>query len=219
MNRIITALLFFVVGSVLLPQSVHAADAANGRIIWLSAGCTSCHSDPPDSRRQEIGSTVAGLRGAFARIPQMAGFQGAFTQAQLEDLAAYLANPSSGNPPPVPTENYTDIWYNPSESGWGINITQHASNQIFAVIYLYEPGGVPAWFTIPGGAWQTPTRFTGKLYRTFAPLPTVGTFDATKVRNNEVGTATLEFTSSNTATLSYTADGQTVVKSIRKLEF
>ena len=47
-------------------------------------------------------------------------------------------------------ENYSDMWWSPSESGWGITIADHET-QLFAVWYTYDTDGSPLWFTIPGG--------------------------------------------------------------------
>ena len=41
------------------------------------------------------------------------------------------------SPSGTPGFDTTDLWWNAAESGWGINLTQHASGQIFAVWYTY----------------------------------------------------------------------------------
>jgi len=45
-------------------------------------------------------------------------------------------------PPPAyrPTQNYSDLWWNPAESGWGISITQHNAT-IFAAWFVYGSSG------------------------------------------------------------------------------
>ncbi|MEO8101804.1 MAG: hypothetical protein ABI790_04720, partial [Betaproteobacteria bacterium] len=35
--------------------------------------------------------------------------------------------------------NYQDLWWNPAESGWGINFT-HQGDTVFATLFTYEPG-------------------------------------------------------------------------------
>ena len=50
-------------------------------------------------------------------------------------------------------ENYSDHWYNPSESGWGVTIADH-DTQLFAVWYAYDTDGSPLWFTVPGGTFN-----------------------------------------------------------------
>src|SRR5687768_12932873 len=73
----------------------------------------------------------------------------------------------------VPATNFTDMWWNPTESGWGISFVQHSgSNQVFAVWYTYDPREQdpatgqfkPLWFVMPGGNWSTPTTLTGAVY-------------------------------------------------------
>ena len=42
-------------------------------------------------------------------------------------------------------ENYSDMWFNPGESGWGVTIADHET-QLFAVWYTYDTDGSPLWF-------------------------------------------------------------------------
>ena len=58
-------------------------------------------------------------------------------RALLTAVLLALAVPAAAQS--VPAANYTDMWWNPSESGWGISFAQHASNQVFAVWYTYDP--------------------------------------------------------------------------------
>lgn len=73
----------------------------------------------------------------------------------------------------VPSANYTDLWYNPLESGWGVAITQHASGQAYAMWYTYDPrepdptspgNFKPLWVVMSGGNWTSPTTITGPVY-------------------------------------------------------
>lgn len=73
----------------------------------------------------------------------------------------------------VPATNFTDMWYNPAESGWGVSFVQHGgSNQVFAVWYTYDPREQdpatgqfkPLWFVMPGGTWTSPMSITGAAY-------------------------------------------------------
>jgi hypothetical protein len=78
----------------------------------------------------------------------------------------------------VPAANYTDMWWNPAESGWGLSFTQHAATtKAYAVWYTYDPREPdtstsdpadfkPLWFVMPGGSWTTPTSLTGQVYVT-----------------------------------------------------
>jgi hypothetical protein len=108
----------------------------------------------------------------------------------------------------VPAANYTDMWWNPSEAGWGISFAQHAgSNQAFAVWYTYDPRepaapgrAKPIWFVMPGGTWTTPTRITGTAYvADGVPFNQSGSAQ----RNTAVGTFTFDFSSASTGTFTY----------------
>jgi hypothetical protein len=117
--------------------------------------------------------------------------------------------------------DYTDIWYLPSESGWGVNLVQ-ADNVIFATFFVYgttkAPNGTsdePTWYTaiIYGDASGN---FSGNLYST------VGTYFAApwvpgNVVNTLVGTASFVPSSDYQGTLTYSfTNGPTVVKSIQR---
>lgn len=111
----------------------------------------------------------------------------------------------------TPAANYTDMWWNPSESGWGISFTQHSSNQAFVVWYTYDPRETlatgrakPLWLVMPGGRWVTPTRFTGDVYVTLGmPFNQAGS----NKRQTIVGTFTFDFTSASTGTFTYNIVG------------
>ena len=40
--------------------------------------------------------------------------------------------------------NYQDLWWNPNESGWGINISQQG-DVMFATWFIYGAGNQPTW--------------------------------------------------------------------------
>lgn len=112
----------------------------------------------------------------------------------------------------VPAANYSDIWYNPNESGWGVTFTQHPStNQVFAVWYTYDPRAVdssspgnfkPLWIVMPGGNWTSPTSLRGNVYVTNGP-PFAQAFDPNAVHATAVGTFTFTFSSASTGTFAY----------------
>src|SRR3954447_4143778 len=51
-----------------------------------------------------------------------------------------------GIAPRAEAVNYTDIWYNPSENGWGVNLVQ-SDAFMFATFFIYGPTGDPTWYT------------------------------------------------------------------------
>ncbi len=107
----------------------------------------------------------------------------------------------------TPAANYTDLWYLPAESGWGVSFTQHAgSNQVFAVWYTYDPRRPdaanpgrykPLWIVMPGGTWTSPTTVQGAAYVTDGqPL-------GAKANNTPVGTLSFSFTGTSNGTFTY----------------
>jgi len=91
--------------------------------------------------------------------------------------------------------NFTDLWWNSTESGWGINVA-HQGDTIFAAWYTYSTSGAPLFLvaTLHESALAT---FEGDLYRATGP--------AGKIAATQVGTAKLVFTNGNNATLTTTA--------------
>jgi hypothetical protein len=92
----------------------------------------------------------------------------------------------------APPINYTDIWWNPAESGWGLNVIQHGSGVIFATWFVYGADGKPTWYVMPDGQWNTANEYTGRVYRTTGPPPSAA-FDPSTVTRTQVGYATLTF--------------------------
>jgi len=71
--------------------------------------------------------------------------------------------------------NYSDIWSNPLESGWGVTIADHQT-QMFVVWYTYRQDGSPTWFVMPGGTFTEGKRlFTGDAFQTTGPPYTTPT--------------------------------------------
>ena len=112
----------------------------------------------------------------------------------------------------VPAANYTDIWWNPSESGWGVTFTQHpATNQVFAVWYTYDPregdpstpgNYKPLWIVMSGGTWTSPTSLTGNVYVTTG-TPYAQGWNPSALGVQQVGSFTFSFSSSSTGSFSY----------------
>lgn len=114
------------------------------------------------------------------------------------------------------TTDITDMWWNPDESGWGVNVIQQ--NDVgFATFFVYDQQRIPIWYTAEidyqgvnaGGALV----WAGKLYATTGPWYG-GPFDETKVTIRQAGTASFTLRDLSHATLTYSVDGVTVAKSI-----
>jgi hypothetical protein len=112
--------------------------------------------------------------------------------------------------------NYQDLWWNPAESGWGINLT-HQDNILFATLFTYESNGRDLWLVMSNGARQGDGSYTGELYKTSGPAFSTTPF--TGVNATPVGTMRLRFTDGNNGTLTYTYNGVTVNKTIQRQVF
>ena len=117
----------------------------------------------------------------------------------------------------ITSTNYQDLWWNPAESGWGVNVT-HQDNILFATLFTYDASGRDLWLVMSSGARQSDDSFFGDLYQTSGPA-----FDSNSlarvVTARTAGTMRLRFTDGNTGTLTYTYNGVTVTKSIQRQVF
>jgi hypothetical protein len=114
----------------------------------------------------------------------------------------------------APAYNVTDMWWNPTESGWAISMMQSAAtNQVYALWHHYDPrepdtstGNAndfkPIWIVMTGGTWTTPTRFVGDAFVTNG-TPFFETWQPGNFRVTRVGRFTLDFTTSRSGTLAY----------------
>ena len=116
---------------------------------------------------------------------------GVVATTQFAVAAAQVAQPGTAIPP----VNYTDMWWNPAESGWGMSIHQGPTNLLFAVWFVYDASGKPVWYTLEPGQWTTAgfnSTYAGTVYKTSGPY-FGATFDPSMVRQSQAGTATLYF--------------------------
>jgi hypothetical protein len=115
--------------------------------------------------------------------------------------------------------NYQDLWWNPAESGWGVNIAQQ-SDTLFATWFIYGPNREPYWIVMPGTTRvtsQLPNEFiyTGAIYQTRATPFNVSPFvPITEV--TQVGNATFRFSSARDGVLTYNINSSTVTKNITR---
>ena len=114
--------------------------------------------------------------------------------------------------------NYQDLWWNPSESGWGINLT-HQDQTLFGTLFTYDATGRDLWLVMSAGVRQADGSYLGELYRTTGPAFNATPFNSSQVAVTPVGTMRLSFTNGETGTLVYSVNGATVTKSITRQVF
>jgi hypothetical protein len=114
----------------------------------------------------------------------------------------------------------SDMWWNASESGWGMNATQQA-NILFITLYVYSADAKAHWFVAPDmvGDLSNPSApsfaFGGTLYETTGPVFSAA-FNPVAVNARAVGAAQFTYTPPLAGTLVYTVDGVTVTKQLRR---
>jgi hypothetical protein len=112
--------------------------------------------------------------------------------------------------------DYTDQWWNASESGWGVNFSQQ-DDTIFATLFVYGADNTPRWFVATlrpsGGA------FSGPLYSTTGPYFGAGSFNPASVAATQQGAMTVAFANAYSGTLIYSVGSVNVTKSIVRQSF
>ncbi|MEZ0332861.1 MAG: hypothetical protein ACAI18_02545 [Gemmatimonadales bacterium] len=120
----------------------------------------------------------------------------------------------------VARDSYADLWWNASESGWGIAIN-HQNNNIFATWFAYDDSGQPLWLVMPDAKIalvnDVPTA-SGDVHTVRGPIASVR-FDSSRVVTTKVGTASLAFTSPAEATLASTIFGRSETRAISRQPF
>jgi hypothetical protein len=179
-----------------------------GNAITVMLGETDFLPLPGFSLDWPLGQLPAGSYQVEVRLPDRSLGSTSFT---------VTGRPAGGS---RPLWNYTDIWWNPSESGWGLNLVHHASGIIFATWFVYGADGRATWYVVPDGLWESAVEYRGAVYRTTGP--TVGeTFNPSNVTRAAVGTATFRFsvTDFDAMTLTMSVEGRTVTRNLRRQSF
>lgn len=195
-----------------------AQSVANGQALYGNI-CRVCHGFPPTGGPERAEGDPRIIQNAInTRVPAMGFLRDVLTPSDVADIAAYLGSLQALEPA-VPAFDYTDLWWNPAESGWGLNLIQHASNVIFGVMYTYEPPNRATWFVLPGGTWTSTTTYGGALYRVTGPAFNGAAFDPAAVKVRQVGSATLTFADRDNGAFAFSVDGTAVTKTITRQPF
>jgi hypothetical protein len=117
--------------------------------------------------------------------------------------------------------NFSDLWWNPAESGWGLNIAQQA-DLMYVTFYVFNSASQPTWYSAvllhQGNQADGSTIFAGPVYRSTGPSH-IGPWDPAAVNTQAVGQAQFRATSTTEATISYqVSDGATSYSTTRAVE-
>jgi Subtilase family len=194
--------------------------AANGRTlfngeIWVTTGPQ--YASVPFNTSQVTATKVGSATLDFAPSGLAPGVATFNYQLNGINQTKQIQRQPFGTASPLWGSDYTDIWWNAAESGWGLTLAQHGGN-IFGVLYTYDTNSQPLWVVMPGVGVQGLSRYAGTLYTTTGPAFSSAVFDPNQVRSTAVGNATLSM-SSDSGDFSYTINGATILKSIVRQPF
>ena len=112
--------------------------------------------------------------------------------------------------------DYTDLWWNASENGWGVALTQDMG-MIFDAWYTYDAAGQPVWY-VASSCPLSGSGCTGDVYKvTGGTVPTSPW--APNLAVTSVGSVSFAFSDSGTGTMSYTIDGVAGTRAITRQAF
>jgi hypothetical protein len=114
--------------------------------------------------------------------------------------------------------NYQDLWWNSSESGWGLNIA-HQGDVLFATWFTYDGDGRPMWLVGSNVGKTGNATYAGTLYRTSGPPLQAPPWDPARVSRMPAGTITLTFADNDHGTMAYSVDGLSRTKAITRQAF
>ena len=117
--------------------------------------------------------------------------------------------------------DFTDLWWNSSESGWGFNVI-HQGNTLFGTLFVYGTDQSARWYVadamVPQAASAGTFIFKSKFYQTSGPYFGAVPFNPAATVT-EVGEATITFPTATTATLVYNVGTTTITKQLTRQTF
>lgn len=117
----------------------------------------------------------------------------------------------------TPAISYTDLWWNPGESGWGVALTQQFGI-IFATWYAYDATGNATWYVASNCA-VSGSGCTGDLYQVTGGTSLTSAWDGVNRAVTKVGTITFAFSDAGNGMMSYDINGETGSKIITRQPF
>jgi hypothetical protein len=109
--------------------------------------------------------------------------------------------------------DYTDIWFTPAESGWGVNLVQ-SDTFIYATFFIYGADGKPTWLTATL-SYNGSSAYSGAVY-SYVGTYYASPWDPAKFNEQLVGTASFQPSTTNggQGTLTYTVVGVPTVSKV-----
>ena len=89
---------------------------------------------------------------------------------------------------------------------------------MFGTWYTYGTDGKRTWLVMPDARWSTSTTFSGTIYQASGPAFS-GPFDPNQVTLVAVGSGSLTLSDANNGVWSWTANGLSGTKNVRRFTF
>jgi hypothetical protein len=139
----------------------------------------------------------------------------------LSRSTRFVVEEKSTSPPAVaPQYDWTDLWWNPAENGWGMSITMKGS-AFFGAWYTYDNAGKAVWYTLQAGLWANSSCYAGDIIKTSGtPLGGINGLGAmTNLNIDKVGQGSVCFDGYDSAKFNYTVDGVSGTKAVIRQAF
>jgi len=127
----------------------------------------------------------------------------------LAAVLAFVASSATSVRATSFSTDQSDLWWVPSESGWGMQLVQRDS-VIFATLFVYDGTGAPIWYVATLDPQPTPSTWSGDLYALRGPWFGSPAFNASTVVSRKAGTMNWN----GSGTLAYSVDGVNVTKNV-----
>jgi hypothetical protein len=116
-----------------------------------------------------------------------------------------------------PTSGYSDLWWNPNESGWGAAITQESAIA-FVTIFTYDAAGKPTWYVASNCAMGG-TACSGGLYQAISGAAPTQPWSTAHIAVTQVGSVSIGFSGSGDAIAQFTVNGSAAFKAVTRQQF
>jgi hypothetical protein len=188
-------------------SNVPFTGSVSGDVATLQ-GTVTCSQDGSSTVLEFTNGTILGN--------SITGLYTTYRNGSPHDSGSFSLTRSS-----APLADWTDMWWNPSESGWGVNIADQ-NGVLFILLYLYGQDGNPRWYS--GAVFQTSINSFGYSIYQGDLISTTGPwfddpFNPQAVNRQKVGTLTFSPSTPDSAQLSYSVNGINVSKQIERFIF
>ena len=149
--------------------------------------------------------------------PTPFGFTARFTSTHLpETVQVHIGGVRTQGAGPHGVGSLTDLWWVPSESGWGLNIVEQGDT-LFGTLFVYGADNFPKWYSASSMRFNG-SRWVGTLSESTGPY--FGTsFNPSAVTRRDVGVISFDSIGRDAARVDISIDGVVVSKVMNRAAF